>query len=276
MTSFGSPEIDRYVTEHTTEVPPYLADLPRVTAERMGSAGMISGPVVDGLLQTLIVASGARRVLEIGTFTGFSALMMAEVLPDDGVIITCDRDPKAAEVAREYFAKSPHGHKIEQRLGVALDTIRSLEGPFDFVFIDADKINNAAYYERALELALARRPDRHRQRALGRPRPRPGRRLGPRRGRLQPPRAGRPSGQERDGANPRRRHHSPPRLIRRRQPAISSRSQSLALVRLSRRRGSTDSRASCALGEADVRSRPDSVRLTRRVQGGEPTWNSTR
>ena len=152
MTSFGSPEIDRYVTEHTTEVPPYLADLPRVTSERMGSAGMISGPVVDGLLQTLIVASGARRVLEIGTFTGFSALMMAEALPDDGVLITCDRDPKAAEVAREYFAKSPHGHKIEQRLGVALDTIRSLEGPFDFVFIDADKINNAAYYERALEL----------------------------------------------------------------------------------------------------------------------------
>ena len=59
MTSFGSLEIDRYVTDHTTEVPPYLADLPRVTGERMGSAGMISGPVVDGLLQTLIVASGA-------------------------------------------------------------------------------------------------------------------------------------------------------------------------------------------------------------------------
>ena len=84
-------------------------------------------------------------------------------------------DPKAAEVAREYFAKSPHGHKIEQRLGVALDTIRSLEAPFDFVFIDADKINNAVYYERALELAVARRPDCHRQRAVGRPRPRPGR-----------------------------------------------------------------------------------------------------
>ena len=152
MTSFDPPEIDRYVTEHTSEVPPYLADLPAVTRERMGSAGMISGPVVDGLLQTLLVASGARRVLEVGTFTGFSALMMAEVLPDDGVIITCDRDPKAAEIAGEYFQKSPHGHKIDQRLGNALDTLRSLEGPFDFVFIDADKINNAAYYERAMEL----------------------------------------------------------------------------------------------------------------------------
>ena len=146
------PDIDRYVTEHTTDVPPYLVDLPRVTEERMGSAGMISGPVVGGLLQTLIAASGARRILEIGAFTGFSALMMAEALPDDGVIVTCDRDPKAAEVAREFFAKSPHGHKIEHRLGNALDTIRALDGPFDFVFIDADKINNAAYYERALEL----------------------------------------------------------------------------------------------------------------------------
>jgi caffeoyl-CoA O-methyltransferase len=130
-----------------------MADLPAVTRERMGSAGiMISGPVVAGLLQTLVGASGARSVLEIGTFTGFSALMMAEVLPEDGTLITCDQNPKSAEVAREFFAKSPHGHKIELRLGPALDTIRSLPGPFDFVFIDADKENNGAYYERALEL----------------------------------------------------------------------------------------------------------------------------
>ena len=141
--SMTSPEIDRYATEHTTQLPSYLADLPAVTRERMGSAGMISGPVVAGLLQTLVGASGARRVLEIGTFTGFSALMMAEALPEDGTLITCDQNPKSAEVAREFFAKSPHGHKIELRLGPALDTIRSLTGPFDFVFIDADHSEKA-------------------------------------------------------------------------------------------------------------------------------------
>ncbi len=150
--SLTSPEIDRYATEHTTPLPSYMTDLLEVTRERMGSAGMISGPVVAGLLQTLVGASGARWVLEIGTFTGFSALMMAEVLPEDGTLVTCDQNPKSAEVAREFFAKSPHGHKIELRLGPALDTIRSLTGPFDFVFIDADKENKSAYYERALEL----------------------------------------------------------------------------------------------------------------------------
>jgi caffeoyl-CoA O-methyltransferase len=152
MVSLVSPEIDRYALEHTTTLPPYFEELPRITRERMGSDGMISGPVVGGLLQTLVWASGARRVLEIGTFTGFSALMMAEALPDDGSLLTCEQDPKAAELARDFFARSPHGHKIELRLGRALDTVRSLEGPYDFVFIDADKENNAAYYERALEL----------------------------------------------------------------------------------------------------------------------------
>ncbi len=147
-----SPEIDRYATDHTAPLPPYVADLPRVTKERMGSAGMISGPVVAGLLQVLVRASGARRVLEIGTFTGFSALMMAEVLPEDGTLITCDQNPESAEIAREFFAKSPHGHKIELRLGPALETIQSLDGPFDFVFLDADKETNTTYYERALEL----------------------------------------------------------------------------------------------------------------------------
>lgn len=156
MVDIASPEIDSYSAEHSTAVPPYLEELRRVTRERMGGDGMICGPVVGGLLQTLVQASGARRALEIGTFTGFSALMMAEALPDDGSLLTCEQNPKAAEVAREFFAKSPHGHKIELRLGRALDTVRSLEGPYDFVFIDADKESNAAYYERALELLSPR------------------------------------------------------------------------------------------------------------------------
>ena len=95
---------------------------------------------------------GARNVLEIGTFTGYSALMMAEALPEDGRLITCDVDPEATGIARKFWARSPAGSKIELRLGPALETLAGLEGPFDFVFIDADKEPYPDYYSRALEL----------------------------------------------------------------------------------------------------------------------------
>jgi caffeoyl-CoA O-methyltransferase len=100
----------------------------------------------------LVTALNARRVLEIGTFTGFSAQMMAAALPADGRVITCEVDPDALAIARSFFARSPHGHKIEVREGPALDTIRTLEGPFDLVFIDADKTGYLAYYETTLPL----------------------------------------------------------------------------------------------------------------------------
>jgi len=100
----------------------------------------------------LAAAIGARRVLELGTFTGFSALMMAAALPEDGRLITCDLDPEAIAIARSFFARSPHGHKIEVREGPALDTLKTLEGPFDFVFIDVDKENYMRYYEAVLPM----------------------------------------------------------------------------------------------------------------------------
>jgi caffeoyl-CoA O-methyltransferase len=96
--------------------------------------------------------TGARRILEIGMFTGYSALMMAEGLPDDGRLITCDVNPRAEGVARRYFAESPHGQKIEIRMGPALETIATLAGPLDMVFIDADKTNYMNYYEACLPL----------------------------------------------------------------------------------------------------------------------------
>ena len=85
-------------------------------------------------------------------FTGYSALMMAEGLPDDGTIITCDVDPKAEAIARRYFNESPDGHKIEIRIGPALETIKTLSGPIDMVFIDADKGNYSNYYEAVFPL----------------------------------------------------------------------------------------------------------------------------
>jgi caffeoyl-CoA O-methyltransferase len=94
----------------------------------------------------------ARRVLEIGMFTGYSALCFAEALPAGGRVVTCEIEDKPAALARKYFATSPHGGKIEVRMGPALETLRGLTGPFDLIFIDADKVNYVNYYRRALEL----------------------------------------------------------------------------------------------------------------------------
>ena len=102
--------------------------------------------------QTLVRLTGAGTILEVGMFTGYSALMMAEGLPDDGSLITCEIDPKAEAIARRYFAESPHGQKITIRMGPALETIKTLAEPLDLVFIDADKPNYANYYEACLPL----------------------------------------------------------------------------------------------------------------------------
>lgn len=151
MLTFVPQEIEEYASRHTTPLSPLLAELSEATRERTGGmALMLSGQIVGTLLQVLVSAIGARRALDIGTFTGFSALMMAAGLPEDGQVITLERDPKSAAIARDFFARSPHGHKIELREGTALDTLRDLAGPFDFVFIDADKENYVAYYEAVL------------------------------------------------------------------------------------------------------------------------------
>lgn len=152
MLTLVSEAVENYAAQHTTPLPPLLQELVITTEESMEAPEMLCGQVEGTLLQFLVGALGAKRVLEIGMFTGFSALMMAAALPDDGRLITCDINPRAEAVARRFFRRSPHGHKIEIRMGPALETIRNLEGPFDFVFIDADKPTYPAYYERSVEL----------------------------------------------------------------------------------------------------------------------------
>jgi caffeoyl-CoA O-methyltransferase len=145
--------IEDYAAAHTTALPPLLEELIAETKQEMGPlARMLSGQLEGTLLQMLVASLGAKRVLEIGMFTGFSALMMAAALPDGGTLITCDVNPKAIALAKRYFARSPHGKKIEVREGPALDTLKTLQGPFDFVFIDADKTNYVSYYEATLPL----------------------------------------------------------------------------------------------------------------------------
>lgn len=148
MTPLVSPDIEAYTDAHTSPRPPLFDELREVTYATMASPGMQVGRVEGTFLKMLVAISGARRVVEVGTFTGFSALCMAEALPDDGELHTCDIDPKAAGVAQGYFDRSPNGRKIHLHLGDALETIRALpSGPWiDLVFLDADKERYADYY----------------------------------------------------------------------------------------------------------------------------------
>ncbi|MBP1137980.1 putative O-methyltransferase YrrM [Arthrobacter sp. PvP023] len=113
-------------------------------------------PNAGKLLKLLVQLSGARRVLEIGTLAGFSTIWMAQGLPDDGELVTCEYLPKHARVARANVDAAGVGHKVDIRVGAALDTLPGLKddgrGPFDFVFIDADKENNPKYLDWAIRL----------------------------------------------------------------------------------------------------------------------------
>lgn len=152
MTPIVPPEIETYTHDHTSPRPGLFDELREVTYGTMHDPHMQVGRVEGTLLKTLAGLAGARRILEIGTFTGFSALCMAEALPDDGELITCDIDPEAVRVAQRFFDRSPHGKKIRVRLGDALETVRSLpsEPTFDLVFLDADKERYIDYYDLVL------------------------------------------------------------------------------------------------------------------------------
>ena len=143
-------EILSYVERMSTPSSPQLEELAEETRRTLDSPQMLSGPVVGRLLEFLVFALGARSVLEIGTFSGYSALSMAEGLPPDGRIVTLELDEARAEVARRWVAASPHAEKIEIIVGPALESLERLPGPFDFVFIDADKTGYLDYYEAVL------------------------------------------------------------------------------------------------------------------------------
>ena len=156
MPGFVDEAIEAYAESHSTAPEPLLAELAAETRETMSTPQMLTGPVEGRLLELLVFASGARRVLELGTFTGYSALAMAAALPADGWIDTCDVEPVHTDVARRYWERSPHGRKIRLHLGPALETIDRLEGEFDLVFVDADKPNYDNYYEAVLPRLSAR------------------------------------------------------------------------------------------------------------------------
>lgn len=141
------PSIEAYCIEHTTPLPQIFDQLRLETYSKTDLPQMQVGLIEGSFLKFLVHLISPKLVVELGTFTGFSSLAMAETLPEDGRIITCDIDPDATSLAQNYWKKSPHGRKIELRLGPALKTLESLAGPIDLAFIDADKINYSNYWE---------------------------------------------------------------------------------------------------------------------------------
>jgi caffeoyl-CoA O-methyltransferase len=139
--------LDAYVDAHATPLEPLLQENYEATYASLSTPQMIAGPVLGRLLRFLVAMAAPRLVLEIGTFSGYSALAMAGGLPPEGRIVTCELSPERAEFAQGYFDRSPWGDRIDLRVGPALETVRALEGPFDFAFIDADKDGYPDYYE---------------------------------------------------------------------------------------------------------------------------------
>jgi caffeoyl-CoA O-methyltransferase len=143
-------EIEHYAEAHTSPPPEYLQALAVETELTLDFPQMMVGALEGRFLEMLVFSLSATRVLEIGTFSGYSSLSMAAGLPPEGSIITCDISEKHLAVARRFIEKSPFAGRIDIREGPALDTIATLDGPFDFVFIDADKENYVNYYEAVL------------------------------------------------------------------------------------------------------------------------------
>ncbi len=143
--------LDVSVTEHET-----LKALREKTAP-LPLSNMQIAPEQGQFMQFLLHTLQAKKVLELGTYTGYSALAMALALPDEGHLITCDKSPEWTDIAKPFWQAADQAHKIELRLGNARDTLENLiennlSGTFDFIFIDADKTNYSHYYEKALTL----------------------------------------------------------------------------------------------------------------------------
>jgi caffeoyl-CoA O-methyltransferase len=144
------PDIERYAEQHTSPPPPLLEELAEETRATLRVPQMLTGPVEGRFLQFLVWSLRARRVLELGTYSGYSSLSMAGGLPDGGEIHTCELDEEHAAVARRYIERAGLSDRITVHVGPALETVQRLDGPWDFVFIDADKEGYLDYYEAVL------------------------------------------------------------------------------------------------------------------------------
>ena len=150
MSDIVSDAIDAYAEAHTTRPPELLDRLAEETRATLEAPQMLTGAVEGRFLQFLVHAAGARRILEFGTFSGYSSISMAAALPEGGHIDTCEISEQHASVAKRYIEEAGFSDRITVHLGPGVETVEKLEGEFDFVFIDADKPNYVNYYEAVL------------------------------------------------------------------------------------------------------------------------------
>src|SRR5215212_2833712 len=147
MADIVKESVEAYAEAHTTPSGELFERLAAETREKTTSPQMMVGEIEGRFLEFLVRASHARRVLEIGTFTGYSSLSMARGLPEGGRVITCDVNEETTTIARRYAEEAGLADRIEYRLGPGVEQIEQIEGPFDLVFIDADKPNYRNYYD---------------------------------------------------------------------------------------------------------------------------------
>jgi len=145
--AFCDPKIEQYALKQSTKLPAYLEQLRVETAKLTGQAQMLSHANIGQLLRTIVLSKAAKNCLEIGTFTGFTALCIASALPNGCKLITCEKSPKNAKIAQQYFDQSPWKDKIELKLGEALQTLPAMNERFDLIYLDADKANYPHYYD---------------------------------------------------------------------------------------------------------------------------------
>jgi caffeoyl-CoA O-methyltransferase len=147
VSSIVEPRVEEYAEAHSSRNAELFERLAAETREKSDVPQMMVGLLEGQFLGALVRSLRAKRILELGTFTGYSSISMALALPPDGRVITCDVNEETTEIARRYAAEAGVADRIEYRTGPALDTIAQLDGEFDLVFIDADKPNYLNYYE---------------------------------------------------------------------------------------------------------------------------------
>ena len=148
--SFVPFEIEEYCIQHSTHPSKVAKDLMQFTRSSVHGSNMLIGEMEGSVLQFLIKLGRVKTIVELGTYTGYSALIMAEALPDDGKLITIDLNPETSKIAQSYWDQSPHGKKIQLILKPGLEALETLKGEYDLFFIDADKNNYANYLQWAL------------------------------------------------------------------------------------------------------------------------------
>lgn len=152
MSDFTPADVDEYIVGTLIPADPVLTETLRLSSEA-GLPDIAVSAAMGQLLNILVASVGAKRVLEIGTLGGYSTTCMARALPPDGELISLEYEPKHAEVARANLARAGVADRVRVIVGPAIETLPTLSGPFDFIFIDADKRSNPDYFSAAVGLS---------------------------------------------------------------------------------------------------------------------------